>query len=100
MKSSVKSFAILFGLVAAFSFAACKVSVNPKDDNHEYTVKFNSMGGSSVESQTVVKGQKVSRPQDPSKPETETEGFVFANWYTSTDGGNTLSQHLLILMLQ
>ncbi len=91
MKSSVKSFAILFGLVAAFSFAACKVSVNPKDDNHEYTVKFNSMGGSPVESQTVVKGQKATRPADPTKVTTNQETYYFLNWYTSTNKGQTLS---------
>ncbi|MBO7582758.1 MAG: InlB B-repeat-containing protein [Treponema sp.] len=92
MKSSVKSFAILFGLVAAFSFAACTVSVNPKESKPKYTVEFDSMGGSAVDSQIVVKGQKITLPQDPTKPENETEGFVFANWYTSTDGGNTLSE--------
>ena len=91
MKSSVKSFSILFGLVAAFSFAACKVSVNPKDDNHEYTVKFNSMGGSPVESQTVVKGQKASRPADPTKVTTNQETYYFLNWYTSTNKGQPLS---------
>ncbi|MBR4790109.1 MAG: InlB B-repeat-containing protein [Treponema sp.] len=92
MKSSVKSFAILFGLIAAFTFAACTVSVNPKESKPKYTVEFDSMGGSAVDSQTVVKGQKITLPQDPTKPENETEGFVFANWYTSTDGGNTLSE--------
>ena len=40
------------------------------------TVKFDSMGGSEVESQTVTFGEHITKPQDP-----EREGFVFDGWY-------------------
>lgn len=43
----------------------------------EYTVTFNTNGGSEVESQPVAKGSKVQRPLPPTK-----DGFVFDNWYT------------------
>ena len=41
-----------------------------------YTVSFNTNGGSSVESQTVRNGQKVSKPSDPTK-----SGYTFIGWY-------------------
>lgn len=43
----------------------------------DYTVTFNTNGGSEVESQPVAKGSKVQRPLPPTK-----DGFVFDNWYT------------------
>lgn len=43
----------------------------------EYTVTFDTNGGSEVESQPVAKGSKVQRPLPPTK-----DGFVFDNWYT------------------
>ena len=51
-------------------------------ETEQYTVIFKSNGGSVVEKQTVADGQKVSRPEDPTK-----EGFVFEGWYT--DSGMT-----------
>ena len=51
-------------------------------ETEQYTVIFESNGGSVVEKQTVADGQKVSRPEDPTK-----EGFVFEGWYT--DSGMT-----------
>ena len=57
-----------------------------------HTVSFDTKGGSDVASQTIVHGNKATKPADPTKTETETEAFVFAGWYTSTDGGTTLSE--------
>jgi uncharacterized repeat protein (TIGR02543 family) len=42
----------------------------------EYTVSFETNGGSAVGSQRVREEQKASRPVDPVK-----DGFVFDNWY-------------------
>ena len=56
-----------------------------------HTVTFNTNGGSTVESQTIVHGNKATKPADPTRDETETEAFAFDDWYTSTDGGTTLS---------
>ncbi len=43
---------------------------------NQYTVTFNSEGGSSVPSQTVPYGGKVTKPADPTKT-----GYTFAGWY-------------------
>ena len=40
-----------------------------------YTVSFNSNGGSSVESQSVVEGDVVEKPTDPTK-----DGYLFVQW--------------------
>ncbi|PLS27799.1 InlB B-repeat-containing protein, partial [Bifidobacterium parmae] len=46
------------------------------------TVWFDSVGGSSVSSQSVEVGKPVSRPADPSR-----DGYVFDGWYTERTGG-------------
>ncbi len=40
-----------------------------------YTVTFNSNGGSSVSSQTIIDGEKATKPTDPTK-----NGYVFVEW--------------------
>lgn len=42
---------------------------------NNYTVTFNSNGGTAVSSQTVVEGSKVSKPNDPTK-----SGYNFKGW--------------------
>ena len=44
-----------------------------------YTVNFDSAGGSSVEAQTVAKNAKASKPADPAKT-----GFTFGGWFTDS----------------
>jgi len=44
------------------------------------TVTFNSNGGSHVSSQTLLKGERIQRPADPTK-----NGFDFAGWYTDNE---------------
>ena len=44
----------------------------------EYTVKFDTDGGSVIESVKVTKGETVKRPDNPTK-----EGYVFSDWYLS-----------------
>lgn len=46
----------------------------------ECTVRFESNGGTSVPDQKVKLGQKVTRPEDPTK-----EGFALAGWYSDFD---------------
>ncbi|MDR0950629.1 MAG: InlB B-repeat-containing protein, partial [Candidatus Ancillula sp.] len=43
-----------------------------------YTVTFNSNGGSVVPSQSIISGQKVTKPKDPTK-----SGMLFTGWFTS-----------------
>ena len=42
----------------------------------QFTVTFNTMGGSAVAAQQVLDGSKVTKPADPTR-----EGFAFVNWY-------------------
>ena len=47
------------------------------DHDDEYTVTFDTTGGSDVPSQTITEGQQLEKPDDPTK-----EGFLFDGWYT------------------
>jgi len=47
-----------------------------------FTVTFNSQGGSAIASQTVVDGERATRPADPTF-----DGHNFVNWYTAATGG-------------
>lgn len=46
---------------------------------NEYTVTFDSQGGTEVEPQTVSRDQLVTRPEDPTR-----EGYIFAGWLKSS----------------
>ena len=52
----------------------------------EYTITFDSKGGSAVQPIKASAGATITAPTSPTK-----DGFVFAGWYESTDGGVTLS---------
>lgn len=51
-------------------------SVGGNENVKKYTVTFNSNGGSSVASKTVISGNKVAKPTDPTK-----SGYTFIGWY-------------------
>lgn len=53
-----------------------KPSTNNQQTTIKYTVKFETDGGSSISNVTVVKGNKVNKPTDPTK-----EGYKFVGWY-------------------
>ena len=64
------------------SSGASSSSNNPSSESsiQEYTVTFDSMGGTPVASEVVKAGQRVSRPSEPTK-----EGNNFTGWYTETE---------------
>ncbi|WP_294430196.1 InlB B-repeat-containing protein [uncultured Treponema sp.] len=53
-----------------------------------YIVDFDSKGGSFVQSQIIEWNSRARTPEAPSRT-----GYDFAGWYTSTDGGETLSKN-------
>lgn len=53
----------------------------------QYTVTFNSNGGTDVKLQRVESGKKAEKPEDPTK-----KGFVFGGWYT--DHGTFKNEYL------
>ena len=56
-----------------------------EDPQGDHTVTFNTDGGSSVESQQVPHGYKVTKPVDPTK-----EGHTFLGWYVENEPWNFL----------
>ena len=52
----------------------------------QYTITFNSHGGSAVQSLTVNEGTAVNKPADPSR-----NGYVFSGWYSAETGGTLYS---------
>lgn len=52
----------------------------PEPGKETFTVTFESNGGSAVEDQTVLEGDKVEKPEDPTK-----EGYTFGGWYVDEE---------------
>ncbi|MGN0808133.1 MAG: InlB B-repeat-containing protein [Candidatus Coproplasma sp.] len=50
---------------------------------NQFTLTFNSMGGSSVDEQTIKYGQTASEPTKPTKA-----GYIFVGWYKEADFTN------------
>ncbi len=46
----------------------------------EYSVAFNTDGGSAVSTQIVKKGDKITKPADPTR-----EGYTFVGWYVNVN---------------
>ena len=87
MKKRIKLFTTL---LCAASFVLGIISCKPEaEDNfnvldYVYTVSFESNGGEEIDSQIVVLGETVEKPEDPvhkENPETE----KFAGWYTDKE---------------
>ena len=67
---------VLIITVTASVLVACNDNNKPDNTPKEYTVTFNSAGGSSVDAQTVKSGDKAVKPSDPVK-----EDYDFKGWY-------------------
>lgn len=71
-------------LIAAIAIAIAALSTSCKSDNYDlnavqnYTVTFQTDGGSEISSVTTVEGY-ISEPATPTK-----EGFTFDGWYTDS----------------
>ena len=88
---------ILLGVLLAtaiFATASCdgsddkeKESETHTDSDNEgqetkYTVSFYTSGGTSVDSQEITKGGKVTRPANPTKAADAQYTYTFAGWYS------------------
>lgn len=58
-----------------------ETSDKDKETEQYYTVTFDSDGGTVVAEQRVHKGEKVIKPENPTKASTETVDFEFVGWY-------------------
>jgi oligopeptide transport system substrate-binding protein len=72
-----KLIALSLTLLAVFTLTAC--------GKEEYTVTFNTQGGSTVEAVEVEEGLTVAQPDDPTKLVTG-EYHTFVGWYTDAAG--------------
>ena len=54
--------------------------VNASDEPAEYTVTYETNGGSTVKAETVEEGKTATKPADPTK-----EGYKFDGWYADKD---------------
>lgn len=76
--------------VMVYTCTVCRREKTGKIDKlvaeKEYTITFDSKGGSAVQPVKASAGAAITAPAAPTK-----EGFVFAGWYESADGGVTLS---------
>ncbi len=62
----------------------------------EYTITFELNGGQWEEGYTAPlsceEGKSLAEPEEPTRASSETASYVFEGWYTSADGGETLSE--------
>ena len=68
-----KFVAFIACILSIVSLASCNDSNLPSERYH--TVTFNSDGGTSIPSQTVKHGEKITKPEDPLKT-----GYIFDYW--------------------
>ena len=52
-----------------------------EDENGVYIVTFDTAGGSMIDAQTVLNGEKAVKPNDPTKNPDSKYEYVFAGWY-------------------
>ena len=79
-----KLFAFIIAIIAVFTLAltGCNNGNKPSEDNNGtyYIVSFDSMGGSSVESQRVLQGNPARSPKTPTRAT-----YSFIGWYKSSE---------------
>ena len=63
----------------SFNLKGNKIELN--DGKTTYTISFNSNGGSTVDSQNVLEGERVSKPTDPTKKD-----YSFVEWQLNGKG--------------
>ncbi len=75
-----------------------KLYANMSDYNNgtqieEFTVSFDSAGGTEVTPQTVLIGEKATKPADPTRESDEEYIYAFAGWFVN-DGDNDASNDI------
>jgi len=85
MKSEIRLF---FLLLVFFTFFSCDLSTDNKDEDstnnelskNNFIVTFDTNGGSTISNQSIVQGEKITKPTNPSK-----SGYNFDDWYKDTN---------------
>lgn len=85
-----RNIAIMVAVLAVLIIAATTIILlSRKEKKVEYTISFNSDGGSAVNSITALEGTVVKLPEDPTK-----EGYNFLHW--ENDEGKPVSEELVV----
>ncbi len=58
-----------------------EVLVTNVEKANTFTITYNTLGGTSVSSQTIGEGEKYTKPTNPTKANTEYEEYQFVGWY-------------------
>lgn len=70
----------IIALIGAIIVILCVVILFVSKNNVKYEVKFNTNGGTIIETQTIKKGETAKRPSNPTK-----DGYVFDDWYLNNE---------------
>lgn len=87
LRSGIIALALSAMLIIGFS--ACSNGSSGQQDpgtpaTITFTVTFNTNGGSSIASQTVEKGNKATKPTNPTKKGTPSSDYVFNDWFSDS----------------
>lgn len=84
MKSNKKILLVLaimtMALVLSCALVACNKTDSPDAPKKEFTITFDTQGGSEVKPITIAEGAKITLPRNPTK-----EGYIFDGWYLSDE---------------
>ncbi len=83
MKSNKKRFVLILAiltmaLVLSCALVACNKTDSPDAPKKEFTITFDTRGGSEVKPITIAEGATITLPRNPTK-----EGYIFDGWYLS-----------------
>ena len=85
MKSNKKRILIVLAiltmaLVLSCALVACTKADTPDAPKKEFTITFDTQGGSEVKPITIAEGATITLPRNPTK-----EGYIFDGWYLSDE---------------
>ena len=69
---------LTMALVLSCALVACTKADTPDAPKKEFTITFDTQGGSEVKPITIAEGAKITLPRNPTK-----EGYIFDGWYLS-----------------
>lgn len=71
---------LTMALVLSCALVACNKTDSPDAPKKEFTITFDTQGGSEVKPITIAEGAKITLPRNPTK-----EGYIFDGWYLSDE---------------
>ena len=69
---------VTMAIVLSCVFVACNKTDTPDAPKKEFTITFDTQGGSEIKPITIAEGTTITFPRNPTK-----EGYIFDGWYLS-----------------